>query len=341
VAAISLPEFVVSTFLHYAVRPLFGPPAPLAVQRRWLEISSLLNLPPSGVRTTRMTLGGVDTYAYSPKARTAGAGERTVVLYLHGGGFVAGSHRTHAGLAGSLAKALDAVVYLIEYGLAPERPWPAGSDDALAAYRDLRSRGVRPNQIVVAGDSAGGAMVADLLLALSGSGEPMPAAGVMLSAAVGLDQGRPAGAGKRDTLVRPALIETIRTAYGRPTQDPRYAILGRDLGGLPPIYLQFSEGELLAAENRAFLRGLRAAGNATEVHEDAGAFHVLALMPGVLRRSRLSVEAIAAFARRSLAIAQATQATRVGQADHTGHTGLIRQVGEEARTPSGAAGEVA
>ena len=302
--AISLPEFVVANFLRYGVRPLFGPPAPLAVQRRWLEISSSLNLPPTGVRATRMTLGGIDTYAYSPQGRPGPPGERPVVLYLHGGGFVAGSHKTHSGLAGYLARSLDAVVYLIEYGLAPERPWPVGYNDALAAYRDLLSRGVRASQIVVAGDSAGGAMVADLLLALAGSGEPLPAAGVMLSAAVGLDQGRPAGAGKRDTLVRHGLVETIRTAYARPTQDPRNAILGRDLTGLPPIYLQFSEGELLAGENRTFLAQLQAAGNATEVHIDSGSFHVLALLPGVMRRARDSVDNIVRFSQAAIATAQ-------------------------------------
>jgi acetyl esterase/lipase len=309
---LSLPEFLVANFLRLVVKPVMGPPFPVWFQRFWLELVSVLSLPPFGIRRKKLNLGGVPTVAFAgpesnpdgtaSKADGGGSG-RPVVLYLHGGAFILGSHRTHAAVAGYLAKQLDAVVYVINYRLAPEHPWPAGADDALAAYRALLARGVRPGQIVVAGDSAGGVMVADLLLALVAAGEEVPAAGVMLSPSVGLNDERPAGAGLKDTLVSREWGAEAGALYGRPTEDPALRVLGRDLSGLPPIYLQYSEGEFLASENRRFAEELRAAGLQLEVHADAGPFHVLALLPGTMRRARIAVADVAAFSRQALATA--------------------------------------
>jgi epsilon-lactone hydrolase len=297
--SISLPEGVVAGILRLVVRPVLGPPFPVRVQRVWMAVCAGISPSPFGIQRGRTNLGGVPAVVFdgTTPAATRPA-DHPVVLYLHGGAFILGSHRTHSGLAGNLAKQLGGLVHVINYRLAPEHPWPAGRDDALAAYQALLGRGIRPDRIVVAGDSAGGVMVVDLLLALD-AGEK-PAGGVLLSPAVGLDQERPPGAGSKDTLVRRGWARMAMDGYARPTADPANRILGRDLSGLPPLYLQYSEGELFAAENREFARQLRAAGFEPEVHEDAGAFHVLALVPGLMRRARIAVEQIADFSRRSI-----------------------------------------
>jgi acetyl esterase/lipase len=156
---LSLPEVLVANFLRLVVKPIMGPPFPVWFQRFWLVLTSLLAQPPFGIRRKKLVLGGVPTVGFAASKESVDqAGERPVVLYLHGGAFILGSHRTHAALAGYLAKQLDGVVYVINYRLAPEHPWPAGADDALAAYQGLVARGVRPEQIIVAGDSAGGVM---------------------------------------------------------------------------------------------------------------------------------------------------------------------------------------
>ncbi|MFZ5723949.1 MAG: alpha/beta hydrolase, partial [Pseudomonadota bacterium] len=111
----------------------------------------------------------------------AGAGDG-VVLYLHGGGYVVGSPRSHRHLAADIALAAGARTFTLDYRLAPEHPFPAALDDAVAAYRWLiESLRVKPGCIVLAGDSAGGGLVLTTLVALRDAGLPLPAAGVCIS----------------------------------------------------------------------------------------------------------------------------------------------------------------
>jgi monoterpene epsilon-lactone hydrolase len=303
--AISLPEFIVATFLRLVVRPVLGPPFPVSVQRFWLAFTALLSQPPLGIRRRKISLGGVDSVSFAPRGVGAtGAVESPVVLYLHGGAFVTGSSLTHAGLAGYLAKELGSVVHVVLYGLGPERPYPAGRKDALAAYQGLVELGVDPGRIILAGDSAGGAMVADLLFDCAEAGGPQPAGGVMYSPAVGLNSERPARAGRHDTLVRRGWISVSAQAYQRDATPLKDRIMGRDsalLASLPPIYLQYSDEELLAGECRAFVEELRAAGVQPQVYADRGAFHVLPLLPGIMGRAREAVANTVTFARAATA----------------------------------------
>ena len=293
---LSLPERLVAWFLRTFVRSVLGPPFPVRVQRIWLEVVSGLNLPPRGVTRTRTTIGGVPAVTFAPRGVPGdGAPHRPVVLYLHGGAFLVGSARTHQQLTGYLALAAGGPVHSLEYRLAPEHPWPAGADDALAAYRALVAAGVPASRIVLAGDSAGGAMSLDLAVALRDAGDPPPAGVVLFSAAAGLGMERPAGAGPRDTLVRPEWGAQSAELYGRPAER---TILGGDLGGLPPVHVQYSDEELLAEDSRILVRELRAAGAEPEVRAFSGPFHELALLPGLLRRARRAIGDAAAFATR-------------------------------------------
>ncbi|MFI7586701.1 alpha/beta hydrolase [Spongisporangium articulatum] len=339
---LSLPEWLVATFLRLCLKPVLGPPFPIAFQRFWMEFCALLNPPPLGNTVRRVTLGGVPDVLVTPAGvepdgevsgpppgSTKGpTGPRPVVLYLHGGAFITGSYRSHAGLVGYLARGLRAPVHAIEYRLGPEHTWPAGHDDALAAYRALLAR-VPAHRLVVAGDSAGGVMVADLLLALRDSGEPQPAAAVMLSPAVGLDAERRPGAGERDTVVRRGWIAQVTAAMQRPTDDPHEVLLGRDLTGLAPIHLQYSTEELFADECAEFAAQLRAAAQSVgspdrnEVRVFAGPFHVLAVLPGVLKRSRAALAEVVQFAagRVHAATAAADAAQESAQAGGTAQAG--------------------
>jgi monoterpene epsilon-lactone hydrolase len=299
--ALSLPEALVAWFLRTVVKPVLAPRFSVTFQRRWLNGTSALSLPPMGVRRSRVTLGGIPTIVFTPKdVALDGAPDRPVVLYLHGGAFVLGGARTHQALAGYLAREIGGPVHLVDYRLAPEHPYPAGRDDALAAYRGLLDLGVDPGRIVVAGDSAGGVMATDLGLDLAAGKGPVPAGLVLLSAAFALDAERPAGVGADDTLVSAGWAHQATTAYARPG-GVEHAILGCDLSGLPPVHLQYSEQEMLAGDSRQFVDELRAAGAAPEVRLDDGAFHVIALLPGTMKRSRTAVEAAADFVGRATA----------------------------------------
>jgi acetyl esterase/lipase len=291
--ALSLPDALVSLFLRGVIKPVLSPRFSVRAQRRWLEATAMLNLLPPGIRRSRTALGGVPTVILAPRdVALDGAPDRPVVLYLHGGAFVVGSPRTHLALGGYLAKAIDGPVHLIDYRLAPEHPYPAGREDALTAFRALLDLGVPASRIVVAGDSAGGVMTADLGLDLARGEGPLPAGLVLLSAAFALGAERPAGIGAEDTFVTLGWARQATELYARPDG---HAILGGDLRGLPPIHVQYSDAEMLAGDSRTFVDELRAAGAQPDVRVDPGAFHVIGLLPGTMKRARLAIRAMADF----------------------------------------------
>src|SRR5512134_3099422 len=113
--------------------------------------------------------------------RPPGARADAAVLYLHGGGYVIGSPRSHRHLAAAIAGAAGAAALLLDYRLAPEHPYPAAVDDATAAYRWLLDQAIAPARIVIAGDSAGGGLTVATLLALREARVPLPAAAVCIS----------------------------------------------------------------------------------------------------------------------------------------------------------------
>ena len=131
---------------------------------------------PQDVAREDVTVGGVAGERLTP----AGARNDAVLLYLHGGGYGIGSPRSHRHLAGDIARRAGVTALVPDYRLAPEHPFPAAVDDALAVYRALL-QSTSPTRIAVAGDSAGGGLVAALLLAARDAGLPMPAAGICIS----------------------------------------------------------------------------------------------------------------------------------------------------------------
>ncbi|MGH7385416.1 MAG: alpha/beta hydrolase fold domain-containing protein, partial [Candidatus Rokuibacteriota bacterium] len=138
-----------------------------------------------------------------------------VVLYLHGGGYVIGSPRSHRHLAAAIARAAATDALLLDYRLAPEHPYPAAVDDATAAYRWLLDQGVAPERIVIAGDSAGGGLTVAALLALREARVPLPAGGVCISPWVDLTCSGESYRTKAevDPIVRRAGVEEMAKAY--------------------------------------------------------------------------------------------------------------------------------
>src|SRR6266436_5198757 len=173
--------------------------------------------------------------------RPPGAMAGRVVLYLHGGGYVIGSPRSHRHLAAAIATAGQAAALLLDYRLAPEHPYPAAVDDAAAAYRWLLDQGIAPGQIVIAGDSAGGGLTVATLLALRGARLPRrcraaDAAGLPAlrrparPAAAAHPRGQRRGAaGRLDPAGRPGAGRGRgRDARGVGSHDPRLALVPAD-----------------------------------------------------------------------------------------------------------------
>jgi monoterpene epsilon-lactone hydrolase len=180
--------------------------------------------------------------------------EERVIYYLHGGGYVAGSVITHRELASRLARAAKARVLLIDYRLAPEHPFPAAVEDAVAGYRWLLSSGVEPARVAIAGESAGGGLTVATLVALREAAEPLPAAAIAISPWVdmeGIGESMATKAALDPVIQRDMLLEMARSYLGdadprTPLASPIYA----DLAGLPPLLIQVGTAEVLHDDAR-------------------------------------------------------------------------------------------
>lgn len=222
-----------------------------------------------------------------------------VVLYLHGGGYVMGSPRTHRELAARIAREAAARVLVLDYRLAPEHPFPAALDDATGAYRWLRGQGVDARSIAVAGDSAGGGLTLATLLALRDAGDALPACAVCLSAWTDLEgtgeSAQPGGA--NDPMISLAGLRDSGKLYaGDRTRDPLASPVHGDFTGLPPLLLQVGTRELLLDDSTRVAERARAAGVAVELEVEEGAFHVWHATPD-LPESADAVARIGAFIR--------------------------------------------
>jgi monoterpene epsilon-lactone hydrolase len=233
--------------------------SPVEERRAW---GSLRSSGPSLklVRWSRSILGRVEAWTILP--RDVPRPER-VVLYLHGGGFIYGSERSHGELAARLALSARARLVFPLYRLAPEHPFPAALEDALVAYRALLDGGVSPSSIVIAGDSAGGNLTLSLLLALRDAGEPLPAAAVLISPWVDFTQmGGSMQTNEPFDWASPWMFERWEREYlkGHDASDPRASPALADLSGLPPLLIQIGTAELLHDQVLALADRARAAG---------------------------------------------------------------------------------
>ncbi len=226
-----------------------------------------------------------------------------VVVYLHGGGYSLGSPRSHRHLAASLGRAVDAAVLSVDYRRAPEFPFPAAVDDALAATRWLLDRTDGP--IVLAGDSAGGGLVVASMIALRDAGLPLPAAGICLSPWVDLTcaAGALTALAARDPLLSLAELQRMAASY-LGDADPRHPLASpafAALAGLPPLLIQVGTDELLLDDARTLARAARAADVEVTLQEWPGMIHVWQWYFPVLDEGRRAIADVGAFIRRHIA----------------------------------------
>lgn len=170
-----------------------------------------------------------------------------LLLFFFGGGYTAGSIRSHRNLIGKIGKACGCAVLAIQYRLAPENPFPAALEDALSAYRWLLHHPYPHNHIAFVGVSAGGGLLLSLMLRLKLEKLPLPAAGVCLSPWV--DLSKKEYGDRKDTLQPERLIKAAGMyAAGKDPKDPLISPLYGDLNDLPPLLIQTGTRDLLYEE---------------------------------------------------------------------------------------------
>lgn len=250
---------------------------------------------PEGVTCTPVDAGGVS----AEWSVAAGVDEAKVVLYVHGGGYVMGSAGSHRDVTGRLSKAAGARVLSLNYRLAPEHPFPAPVDDAVAAYRWLLAQGISPGNIAVAGDSAGGGLAIATLLALRDAGEPLPAAGVGISPWVdmeGTGESMTTRAAVDPVVQKEGLLGMAKLYLGdADPKNPLAAPLHADLAGLPPLLLQVGDAETLLDDSTRLAEKARAAGVDVTLKVWDEMPHVWHLFAPILPEGRQAIDEIGSF----------------------------------------------
>lgn len=249
------------------------------------------------IQTERVGAGGVAAeWICAP-----GVAPDRVMLYLHGGGYVFGSMRTHRVMLSHISRQAGCKVLGLDYRLAPEYPFPAPVDDTLAAYRWLLAQGYAANKIVLGGDSAGGGLVVAAMVAMRYVGEPLPAAGVCISPWIDMEATGDSFVtnASTDPSVSKERILRIADIYlgGKNPRAPLASPLYADLQGLPPLLIQVGSIETLLDDARTLAARSKAAGNRVELDVWDDMPHVWHHFAPILPEGQQAIARMATFLR--------------------------------------------
>lgn len=220
-----------------------------------------------------------------------------VILYCHGGGYISGNLGYARVLAAKMASATGREVLSFEYRLAPEHPWPAAAQDAMAAWDYLMYQGYGAGQVVLAGDSAGGNLALELALELRRTGRRLPARLVLFSPWTDMTaQGNSyQTCREEDPMLTQGYIHAARQAYapGKDWNGPEFSPLFADLRGLPPTLIQVGGREILHSDSTRLRDRLQEAGVPCVLECWPEMWHVFQMFP--LRQAAQAMEGVARF----------------------------------------------
>lgn len=228
---------------------------------------------PQGFSLEPVRIGGLDAEWMRPKDVPRGK----AILYFHGGGLVVGSIRAHRGIVAKFVDKCGVPSLLFDYGLAPERPYPAGLNDSVDAYRYILDQGIKPEGIVFMGDSGGGNLVYAAQLTIKEQGLPLPAASIALSPWTDLTNSGESWTfnAPKDTLCWKEAQNTFSRYYAG-ENDPRNPLISPlfgDLRGLPPMLIFSGGDETLLSDSTRLAEKARAAGVDVALKIGQGLFH--------------------------------------------------------------------
>ncbi|MCD8523008.1 MAG: alpha/beta hydrolase [Saccharospirillaceae bacterium] len=295
----SLTARLTRAVLRSQVQPTFTPGFGLERQRRRLNTLQQLMPMPFGVRRQITPCGGVPAWRLTPTsvqdAGHAQHAETSVMLYLHGGGYIVGSPTSHGEMVARIARQCGLDSWLIDYRLAPEHPAPAALEDALSAYRTLCTQG----PVIIAGDSAGGGLSLALTAAIIRLQLPRPKALVLFSPWADLSC---SGASICEREQREVMLKTdwLRFAAEHYAGDqdldsPHVSPLHADFSGFPPTLIQVGSEEILYDDSVRLAQRMRHAGVDVTLSEYPHMWHVFQLHAAYMPEARKALNEMAAF----------------------------------------------
>jgi acetyl esterase/lipase len=286
--------------LRFTLQPALSPTIPIPWQRWWLKRLTSLSRPGRRVEIRADVLGGVTGEWVRPARTTANGAQGAAILYLHGGAYCIGSPATHRAATARLARATGLPVFVADYRLAPEHPFPAAVDDAVSAYRSLQAMG----PVIIAGDSAGGGIA----LAVALAGRPLqldpPAALILFSPWVDLTTSMLSDeAATHEAVLSRAWLGACARHYlagGDPTVPLASPVYG-DLHGLPPTLIQVGSDELLYGDAVRIHDALTDAGVAVRCEIVPAVWHSFHLHAGMLPAANAAIDRASRFIFNSVA----------------------------------------
>ena len=289
---ISLRARIIRRITSWLIRRANIATAPVPKTRKKLDWLGRIAWPTRGVSIEVTKLAGMHAEWYRPKDAAKGK----VLLYLHGGAYVLGSCDSHRKLVTRIAKACGVDTVLPEYRLAPEHPFPAGLNDCVRAIRALVEQGYAAEDILIAGDSAGGGLTVASMLQLRREGLPLPGGAILLSPFLDMT-----GSGEsmrtradKDPWFRPDEIGGVIRHYC-PDEDIRNPLLSpvfANVAGLPPTLIQVGDDEILLSDSTRFADKLTAAGCRVRLEVFPKLWHVFQLFVGKMPESRAAIDKI-------------------------------------------------
>lgn len=272
-----------------------GPDTPFMVRREQSAQFEAAFVMPAGVRAEAGTLGGVKVEWIVPES----AATAPVLFHLHGGGYVMGTPGGSRAFTTEFALRTKTRIVSVDYRLAPEHPYPAAVDDAVAAYGALLATGISPNQIAIGGESAGGGLTVAMLLAARDKGLAMPACAYAISPWNDLTCEARTFDTKADVdpLLTRKSLKDMGDAYiangdpRTPYASPNFG----DLKGLPPLLIHVGSEEVLLDDSVVLHRRAQAAGVDARIKIAEPMIHVWHMFHAILPEGAKAIGEIADF----------------------------------------------
>jgi acetyl esterase/lipase len=269
-------------------------------RRRDTDERGLANGLAADVKVEKVSANGVPAEWTS----TPGVARDAAILYVHGGGYLLGSLDSHRHMVVELGRAANCVVLALDYRLAPEHPFPAAVEDAVAGYRFLLAQGFKPGRIALAGDSAGGGLVVAAMVAIREAGLAQPGCGWCLSPWIDLEMLGDSMESKAaiDPIVQKANILDMARLYlgGADPRSPLAAPLYADLAGLPPLLIQVGAAETLLDDAIRLAQRAGAADVRVDLQIWPEMIHIWPIYYPELRAGKQALDAAGGFIRRAL-----------------------------------------
>jgi acetyl esterase/lipase len=253
-----------------------------------------------GVDTEKSSVGGVPGVWYRPSKGKP----RGTVLYLHGGGYIGTSPRMYAFFVATLARRIDCEIFVSDYRLAPEFPFPAALEDAAIVMEALLHGDADPGRFFLAGDSGGGGLVTTLIFATQHAHVRSIGGALLFSPEVDLVLDEPSVSANAKTDILPWNIPTTAYLHGRDPASASVSAVNQDVSHWPATFVAWGAEELFRDPIRRFAAHLESASVQTVACEQPGMFHVFPILMPWAEASRRVIEELAEFVDKRLAAAE-------------------------------------